>query len=122
VSYQCRMVGKPPRVKTRRMKIGFCVLAMCWAWPAAADPLLDFSVFSPPDYAQRRLPEPTVSWLVHPQASERCQSAEPKDGFVRREEGCVYWQLSTSQCTIVTTGQTTHSLLGHLFIHCLQGK
>lgn len=109
-------------MKSRRMQIGLCVLAMWLAWPAGADPLLDFSVFSPPDHAQRRLPEPSVTWLVHPQASERCKMAEPKDGFVRREEGCVYWQLATSQCTIVTTGQTTHSLLGHLLIHCLQAK
>lgn len=109
-------------MKLRHMKLGFCVWAMWLAWPAGADPLLDFSVFSPPSLAQRRLPEPTVSWLVHPQASERCKTAEPKDGFVSRAEGCVYWQLSTSQCTIVTTGQTTHSLLGHLLIHCLLAK
>lgn len=89
---------------------------------AAADPLLDFTLFSPPEVSQRRLPEPEVSWLVRPNASNFCQQAQPKDGFVSRPEGCAYWQIQASRCTIVTTGQTTHSQLGHLFVHCLQAR
>ena len=89
---------------------------------AAADPLLDFSLFSPPEVSQRRVPEPEVSWLVRPNASNFCQQAQPKDGFVSRPEGCVYWQAQASRCTIVTTAHTTHSQLGHLFMHCLQGR
>lgn len=90
--------------------------------PALADKLLDFSIFQPPHVSQRRLPEPVVSWLVKPNASGYCQHAGPKDGFVSRPEGCVYWHLQASHCTIVTTGQTTHSQLGHLFVHCLQAR
>lgn len=90
--------------------------------PAMADRLLDFSMFNPPEASQRRIAEPVVSWLVHPQASGFCQQASPKDGFVSRPEGCVYWQIQASRCTIVTTGQTTHSQLGHLFVHCLQAR
>lgn len=90
--------------------------------PAMADRLLDFSLFNPPEASQRRIAEPVVSWLVHPQASGFCQQASPKDGFVSRPEGCVYWQTQASRCTIVTTGQTTHSQLGHLFVHCLQAR
>ena len=92
------------------------------AQPAMADRLLDFSLFSPPEISQRRIAEPVVSWLVHPQASGFCQQASPKDGFVSRPEGCVYWQTQASRCTIVTTEQTTHSQLGHLFVHCLQAR
>jgi hypothetical protein len=90
--------------------------------PAMADNLLDFTLFSPPEVSQRRVPEPEVSWLVRPNASNFCQQAQPKDGFVSRPEGCVYWQIQASRCTIVTTGQTTHSQLGHLFVHCLQSR
>jgi len=89
---------------------------------AVADPLLDFSMFSPPEASQRRLAEPVVSWLVRPNASSFCQYAQPKDGFVSRPEGCAFWQIQSSRCTIVTTGQTTHSQLGHLFVHCLQAR
>jgi hypothetical protein len=87
-----------------------------------ADRLLDFTLFNPPDVSLRKIPEPLVSWLVKPNASSFCQQAGPKDGFVSRPEGCVYWQLQASQCTIVTTGQTTHSQLGHLLVHCLQAR
>ena len=90
--------------------------------PTMADGLLDFSMFSPPDVSKRRVAEPEVSWLVRPNASSFCQQAQPKDGFVSRPEGCVYWQLHASRCTIVTTAQTTHSQLGHLFVHCLQAR
>ncbi len=90
--------------------------------PAMADRLLDFSLFNPPEVSQRRIAEPVVSWLVNPQPSGFCQQAGPKDGFVNRPEGCVYWQLQASRCTIVTTEQTTHSQLGHLFVHCLQAR
>lgn len=89
---------------------------------AMADRLLDFSLFNPPEVSQRRIAEPVVSWLVNPQPSGFCQQAGPKDGFVSRPEGCVYWQLQASRCTIVTTEQTTHSQLGHLFVHCLQAR
>jgi len=92
------------------------------ASPAMADKLLDFSVFSPPVLSQRRIAAPQVSWLVRPQASGYCQQAQPKDGFVSRPEGCVFWQTESQSCTIVTTDLTTHSQLGHLFVHCLQAK
>jgi hypothetical protein len=90
--------------------------------PVVADTLLDFSVFEPPQTAQRKLPDPVVSWLVKPNAAAYCQQVQAKDGFVSRPEGCVFWQLQASRCTIVTTGQTTHSQLGHLFVHCLQTR
>jgi hypothetical protein len=96
-----------------------CVLSF---GQAHADALLDFSLFSPPDVSQRSIAEPVVSWLVKPNASSFCQQVQPKDGFVSRPEGCVFWQIRTSRCTIVTTGNTTHSQLGHLFVHCLQAR
>ena len=98
------------------------LIGMLASSPAMADRLLDFSVFNPPDVSQRRIVEPLVSWVVHPQASGYCQHAQPKDGFVSRPEGCVFWQIKTASCTIVTTGLTTHSQLGHLFVHCLQAR
>lgn len=45
-----------------------------------------------------------------------------KDGYHARPEGCVYWHVQSSSCTIVTTNNTTHSQLGHLFVHCMLGQ
>lgn len=98
------------------------MVVLQFAVPAMADPLLDFSLFKPPEASQRQLVEPVVSWLVKSNASAYCQQVQAKDGFVSRPEGCAYWQLKTAQCTIVTTSQTTHSQLGHLFVHCLQAR
>lgn len=93
------------------------------AVPAAhADTLLDFSMFNPPVAEQRVIKEPVVSWVVRPDAQSFCEMAEPKDGFHARPEGCVYWYRKTSSCTIVTTNNTTHSQLGHLFVRCMQGQ
>lgn len=87
-----------------------------------ADPLLDFALFSPPEVSQRKLAEPVVSWLIRPSPEAFCAQASPKDGSARRPEGCAYWHLASARCTIVTTAQTSHSQLGHLFLHCLQGR
>jgi hypothetical protein len=87
-----------------------------------ADPLLDFKLFNATDPSMRKINLPTVKWIVHPEAETYCQQAQPKDGFVSRTEGCVYWQVATSRCTLVTRPSTTHSQLGHLLLHCMEGK
>jgi hypothetical protein len=87
-----------------------------------ADSLLDFTLFNPPAAAQRQIPEPVVSWLVRPDAQTYCEQVQPKDGHYSRQEGCVYWHRKSSTCTIVTTNNTTHSQLGHLLVHCMQGQ
>lgn len=92
------------------------------ACAAHADPLLDFRTFNAPDPGKRAISLPTVSWIVHPQAETYCQHAQPKDGFLSRPEGCVFWQTAASRCTLVTRPLTTHSQLGHLLLHCMEGK
>ena len=97
-------------------------LALACSIQARADALLDFTMFNPPAAAQRQISEPVVNWLVKPDAQTYCETVQPKDGFHARPEGCVYWERSSSTCTIVTTNNTTHSQLGHLFVRCLRGQ
>lgn len=87
-----------------------------------ADPLLDFGLFDVPPQAQRAQSAPLVTWLVRPDAAQYCATAQPQDGHAIRHGECAYWQLKQGRCTIVTTASTTHSQLGHLFLHCLTGK
>lgn len=103
----------------KRALLGFALLISAHAH---ADPLLDFTLFNPPTAAQRKIVEPVVTWLVRPDAQTFCAQATPKDGYHSRPEGCVYFNKQASSCTIVTTNSTTHSLLGHLFVHCIQGQ
>lgn len=97
-----------------------------WFWPAVVlgqtDALLDFRFFNAPQDARWVLNPMQIRWLVRPDAQTYCQSAEPKDGHASRQEGCAYWQLAMGQCTLVTTDFTTHSQLGHLYLHCLRGQ
>ena len=90
--------------------------------PAQADPLLDFGLFDVPSQSQLAMKAPVVRWQVRPDAETACAQASPKDGYASRREGCAYWHLASNVCTLVTTAPTTHSQLGHLFLHCLQGK
>ncbi len=103
-------------------KLKWLMVAALCAGPAMADPLMDFTLVSPPEASQRKMAEPLVSWLIRPSPEAFCAQASPKDGSARRPEGCAYWHLASARCTIVTTSQTSHSQLGHLFLHCLQGR
>lgn len=85
-----------------------------------ADPLLDFGLFDVPAPAQLANKAPVVRWLVRADAQTYCSHVSSKDGHASRWEGCVYWERAAGKCTIVTTASTTHSQLGHLFLHCLQ--
>jgi hypothetical protein len=97
-------------------------LAFVCSVQARADSLLDFTMFNPPTAEQRKIADPVMTWLVQADPKAYCEKASPKDGMFVRPEGCVYWHVRSSSCTIVTTNSTTHSQLGHLFVHCLQGQ
>ena len=92
------------------------------ALPSGADPLLDFGVVSPPAPSQRAIVEPVVSWVVNPDPQAYCNKVTPRDGVAMWQEACVVWPRATSRCTVVTRASTSHSQLGHLFVHCLQGR
>lgn len=83
------------------------------------DPLLDYSPLAPPQAERLKLAQPAVSWLVRPDAAQYCEQINGQDGAAVWHEGCVAWSRSASTCTIVTTGKTTHSQLGRLFLACL---
>ena len=106
-----------------------CTLGSVWlcmapmdAARAQADALLDFSTFQVPLPERRAVQNPLrVRWLIRADAQTHCDQATPQDGHARRPEGCVYWHLAQGSCTVVTTASTTHSQLGHLYLHCLNG-
>lgn len=106
----------------RILYINLIVIGMLASTRAYSDALLDFTMFSPPPAEQRKIADPVMNWLVHADPETYCEKALPKDGMFVRPEGCVYWHVRSSSCTIVTTNSTTHSQLGHLFVHCLQGQ
>lgn len=96
-----------------------CAAGLMTCMHALADPLLDFGFFTAP--AQRAIAEPVVSWVVHPRPQDFCRTTSPRDGSASWREACVVWHKSSSRCTIVTPNESSHSQLGHLFLHCIRG-
>jgi hypothetical protein len=94
--------------------------ASCWGWAQTRDALLDFSLVVPPPQEHHKIVQPVVNWLTRPDAPVHCEQVKVHDGFAVWQEGCVYWSRAQSSCTIVTTGRTTHSQLGRLFLLCLR--
>jgi hypothetical protein len=104
------------------MKRWVCLVlswASCWGWAQSRDALLDFSLVVPPPVDRQKIVQPMVFWSVQPDASAHCGQIKEHDGFAVWQEGCVYWSRAQSSCTIVTTGRTTHSQVGRLFLLCL---
>lgn len=100
------------------------VLVLVWMLGCAvraqtADALLDFSPVMPPRPDQLKLVQPVVSWLVKSDAPRYCEQVKDQDGYSVWQEGCVYWSKAKPSCTIVTTGHTTHSQMGRLFLLCM---
>lgn len=96
----------------------FASLTGCAQTPAS---LFDFSLVAPPSLEKRKVPQPVVKWLTKPDAAAFCAQMPETDGFAVWHEGCVYWSLAQSTCTIVTTANTNHSQVGRLFLLCLTG-
>ena len=89
--------------------------------PAQADPLFDFATFDMPRAEQLRMRQPRVSWRISAQPQKVCADIQPQDGHSSWQGNCATWHFASKQCTVVTTGNTTHSVLGHLFLACLTG-
>jgi hypothetical protein len=90
------------------------------AW--SADGLLDFSVLRPPVVQDRVIKEPIMTWLVQPDAPSvltHCNKLTGFDGGSMLREGCVAWSVAGARCTMVTSKNTSHSLMGRLLTLCL---
>jgi hypothetical protein len=86
------------------------------------DVLLVPRAIMPKGATQRQIERPQVRWLVEPTAQQFCRHVAVKDGYEELQEGCVFWVLAKKECTLVTTGHSSHALLGELFMRCLEGR
>jgi hypothetical protein len=90
------------------------------AW--SADGLLDFSVLRPPAVQDRVIKEPIMTWLVQPDAPSvltHCNTLTGFDGGSMWREGCGAWSVAGARCTMVTSINTSHSMMGRLLTLCL---
>lgn len=108
-------VGKP----SGTFLAGFAIALVLTSRLALGDDLIDLRVFRPPLSEARKIPTPTVRWWLRQDPEGFCETAPAKDGFSVAKGGCVFWQTGTATCTLVTGRSTTHSVLGHLLLKCM---
>lgn len=94
-------------------------LVSTWGRAQTRDLLLDFSAVAPRTVDKHKIVQPVVMWVAKENAPTYCELIKDHDGFAVWQEGCVYWTRAPASCTIVTTGRTTHSQVGRLFLLCL---
>ena len=105
----------------RHLLVLISLACACTAGPTLADPLFDFSTFDMPAPQQLQMRQPRVLWRIAANPQTVCARTQPQDGTSNWQGNCATWHLASNQCTLVTTADTTHSVLGHLFLACLTG-
>lgn len=112
--------------KPQRMAalVGLCLsVAVAPAWGQRVKPDFDFSAIQPKPVQERQIAQPKIQWLVHQTPSTVCQQKDPSASHTYGQHNmCVVWNVEAQSCTMVTTPRTTHSQLGWLFLHCVEGR
>lgn len=64
-----------------------------------------------------------LSWDIRPDAGEVCakMSSKSQSGNGPAPVACAVWTVSKKHCTIITTPNPNHVVLGHELRHCFEG-
>ena len=64
-----------------------------------------------------------LTWDVRPDAAEYCAKLSKKNGAAMAAPAvaCATWSAQTQRCTIVTTPNPNHVVIGHEVRHCFEG-
>lgn len=103
----------------------------CWILPLAA--LLsacntigaaEYADFEPQAVEKRIMQRVNLTWDVRADASEYCAKVMKRQGKVLTGQpvACATWSEAKNQCTIVTSPNPTHVVIGHEVRHCFEGN
>lgn len=107
-------------------------LHMFWLLPFAA--LLsgcntisaaEYADFEPQAAEKRIMQRVNLTWDVRADASEYCAKVMQRQGKKPLEGqpiACATWSEAKNQCTIVTSPNPTHVVIGHEVRHCFEGN
>lgn len=86
----------------------------------AASEYADFKAQAP---NQRAMNQVNLTWDVRPDAAEYCSKIAKKAGaaMAKPAVACATWSVQTQQCTIITTPNPSHVVIGHEVRHCFEG-
>jgi hypothetical protein len=72
---------------------------------------------------QRAIKKVKLTWIVRPDVTEYCSQANivKNKGMMSTSIACAIWSENTQTCTIVTSPNPNHVVLGHEVRHCFEG-
>lgn len=83
---------------------------------------IEYKDFKPMAKEQRVMQSVKLSWDVRPDASQYCaQIAGSKGMFSVSPIACAVWSEKAQTCTIVTSPNPNHVVIGHEVRHCFEG-
>lgn len=80
----------------------------------------DFAAQSPD---KRVMNTVNLNWEIRPDAAEYCAKISNKVGAAMATPAvaCATWSAETKRCTIITTPNPNHVVIGHEVRHCFEG-
>lgn len=100
------------------MWLTMMVLAGCQSIPQAA-----YENFKPMSENRRIIKNVKLTWEVRPDASTYCAQSmnNLNKAMMSPPIACAIWAAKAQTCTIVTTPNPNHVVIGHEVRHCFEG-
>ncbi|WP_310645994.1 hypothetical protein [Limnohabitans sp.] len=83
----------------------------------------EYAQFTPLDEKKRIMNRVKLTWEVRDDAVTYCQRVQQdyQRDAAMTVAACSIWSRSTNECTIVTTPNPDHVVIGHEVRHCFEG-
>ena len=107
-----------PFFKANLSALAFASLAGCYTIPPAE--YENFAALAPD---KRIMNSVLITWEVRPDAAEFCAKILKTTGAAMSAPAvaCATWSKQTNRCTIITTPNPNHVVIGHEVRHCFEG-
>lgn len=112
------------KLKTnKRMTIAGVMIVLLFLSGCTQIPSSEYAQFTPLDEKKRIMNRVKLTWEVRADAVSYCQRVQQ---YYQRDAAltvaaCSIWSRSTNECTIVTTPNPDHVVIGHEVRHCFEG-
>lgn len=84
----------------------------------------EYENFAAQSVEQRIMNDIQLSWVIRSDASEICAKLSNKSQASNASApiACAVWTVVKKHCTIITTPNPNHVVLGHELRHCFEGQ
>jgi len=103
-----------------RALVFLTVMTLSGCYTIASTEYADFAAQSPD---KRVMNTVNLSWEIRPDAAEYCAQISGKRGagMATPAVACATWSAESKRCTIITTPNPNHVVIGHEVRHCFEG-